>query len=77
MALLKLTNGSALFVSTESPFVFYGDVNDDELLNVLDVVLLLSMILDQAEADYIGDMNQDGVLNILDVVILYQNILDN
>ena len=73
----RLSNGSALFVTTESPFIFYGDVNDDELLNVLDVVLLLSMILDQTEPDYIGDMNQDDILNILDVVILVSNILDN
>ncbi len=73
----RLADGSALFVTTQSPFVFYGDVNSDDLLNVLDVVLLLSMILDQVESDFIGDMNQDGVLNILDVVILVSNILDN
>ena len=73
----RLADGSALFVTTQSPFVFYGDVNGDDLLNVLDVVLLLSMILDQVESDFIGDMNQDGVLNILDVVILVSNILDN
>ena len=73
----RLDDGSAIFVTTQSPFIFYGDVNGDEVLNVLDIVVLLSMILDQAEADYIGDMNQDGVLNILDVVILVNNILDN
>ena len=47
------------------------------MLNVLDVVLLLAMILDQAESDYVGDMNQDGILNVLDVVILVSSILDN
>ena len=73
----RLDDGSAIFVTTQSPFIFYGDVNGDEVLNVLDIVVLLSMILDQAEADYVGDMNQDGVLNILDVVILVNNILDN
>ena len=71
----RLTDGSALFVTTQSPFIFYGDVNGDEILNVLDIVVLLSMILGQLEPDFIGDMNQDGIINILDVVILVNNIL--
>mgnify|MGYP006154562231 CR=1 FL=1 len=73
----RLTNESAIFITTQSPFIFYGDVNGDEMLNVLDIVLLLSMILNQIESDYVGDMNQDGVLNVLDVVILVGSILDN
>ena len=73
----RLSDQSAIFITTQSPFVLYGDLNEDELLNVLDVVLLLAMILDQAEPDYIGDMNQDGILNVLDVVILVSSILDN
>jgi hypothetical protein len=73
----RLTNESAIFITTQSPFIFYGDINGDEMLNVLDVVLLLSMILNQIESDYVGDMNQDGVLNVLDVVILVGSILDN
>ena len=71
----RLTNGSALFITTQSPFIFYGDLNSDDLLNVLDVVLLLAMILDQADSDFVGDMNQDGILNVLDVVILVSSIL--
>ena len=73
----RLSDETAIFITTQSPFVLYGDLNEDELLNVLDVVLLLAMILDQTESDYVGDMNQDGILNVLDVVILVSSILDN
>jgi len=72
----RLSDETAIFITTQSPFIFYGDVNGDEILNVLDAVLLLSMILGQSELDYIGDMNQDGILNVLDVVILVGLILN-
>jgi hypothetical protein len=71
-----LDDETAIFITTESPFVFYGDVNGDEILNVLDIVLLVGMILGQSEVDYIGDINQDGILNVLDVVLLVGIILD-
>ena len=56
---------------------FYGDINGDEILNVLDIVLLLGMILGQTEPDYVGDMNQDGILNVLDIVVLVGLILED
>ena len=71
-----LDDETAIFITTESPFILYGDVNGDEILNVLDVVVLLSMILNGVEPDSIGDMNQDGILNVLDVVILVSAILN-
>ena len=72
-----LSDQTAIFITTESPFVFYGDVNGDEILNVLDIVLLVGMILGDVEEDYIGDMNQDGILNVLDIVVLVGIILGN
>ena len=72
-----LSDQTAIFITSQSPFVFYGDVNGDEILNVLDVVLLLGMILGDNEPDDIGDMNQDGILNVLDVVLLVGAILNN
>ena len=71
-----LFNGKAILITTEIPdFGILGDINADELLNVLDVVLLVNMVLN---ADYseIGDMNQDGILNVLDIVILVNIVLN-
>jgi len=50
-----------------------GDMNGDNILNVLDVVLMINIVLNN-EYDLIADINEDDVVNILDVVILV-NIL--
>jgi len=52
-----------------------GDVNDDGLLNVLDVVTLVNIILNNSDYILTGDMNQDGALDVLDIVILVNVIL--
>jgi len=72
-----LGDRTAIFITTTSPFVLYGDVNGDEILNILDVVILVNMVLGGDAQDTVGDMNQDGILNILDVVILVGIVLGN
>ena len=52
-----------------------GDLNGDEILNVLDVILLVNMALEINEVDLNGDMNGDGGINVLDIVILVGIIL--
>lgn len=51
-----------------------GDINDDGEINVVDVVLLVSYILDDTVNEN-GDMNQDGSLDVIDVVILVDTII--
>ncbi len=52
-----------------------GDMNQDNVLNVLDVIIVVNMALGTIEIDLNGDMNNDGGINILDVVILANIIL--
>ena len=52
-----------------------GDLNDDDVLNVLDVILLVNAILYQTEYAC-SDLNGDNILNISDVVILIGIILE-
>ena len=72
-------NGVAVTVGACSTMDFsssiLGDLNDDGLVNVLDVVVLVNMVLGISEEDYIGDLNNDDLINILDVVILVNMIL--
>ena len=57
-----------------------GDINEDGLLNILDIVILVNCALqigyDYECYDELGDTNLDGVINILDVVILINTILN-
>ena len=53
-----------------------GDTNDDDNINVLDVIIMVNMILGDAEVNlHTGDMNGDGLINVSDVVLLINNIL--
>ena len=54
-----------------------GDVNSDDLINILDVVLIVQIIIgNQASLDS-ADFNQDGQINILDVVQLVGVVVNN
>ena len=51
-----------------------GDINNDGVINVIDVVLIVNIILDQNE-NAEADLNNDGFINILDIVLLVNIIL--
>ena len=57
-----------------------GDINVDELVNILDVVMLINFVLGSVNPSNIefssGDYNLDGFLNVLDVVLIINLILD-
>jgi len=52
-----------------------GDVNQDNIINILDIILIVNIVL--GTSDYIdaGDVNSDGIINILDIVSLVNIIL--
>ena len=56
-----------------------GDLNQDQVWNVLDVILMINIILsgtnDECEF-YLSDLNSDETINVLDVVFLINLILD-
>jgi hypothetical protein len=51
-----------------------GDVNQDNLINVIDIVLVVTKVLNN-EFYELGDMNEDCLLDILDIVLLVNFIL--
>jgi len=52
-----------------------GDINGDQLVNVLDVILTVNMILGSSEINYDADLNNDGGINIQDVILIINIIL--
>ena len=57
-----------------------GDVNNDSLINILDVIQTVNIILgtNANPTDYefwAADMNQDGNIDILDIVLIVNTIL--
>ena len=55
-----------------------GDINNDGLLNVQDIVFLVNFILGNQNPNQqefsAADMNYDGILNILDVILMVEHI---
>ena len=55
-----------------------GDINTDDIVNVLDLVMLVNFVLNDnptnAELNA-ADLNNDGLVNILDVIVLINIIL--
>ncbi len=58
------------------PSSLIGDLNGDELVNILDIVQLSGMIL-SGEYSSNADLNSDGIVNILDIVQIINIILSN
>jgi hypothetical protein len=56
---------------------FSGNVNNDDIVNILDVVIMINMILNVEETILCeSDMNQDEILNVQDIIILINIILN-
>ena len=53
-----------------------GDLNQDSMINILDVILMVNIIIDNYGSS-LGDMNGDDTIDILDVVLLVNIILNN
>ena len=62
-------DGSCLYDIT------YGDLNEDGIIDVIDVVMLVNLVM-PGDYNESGDMNTDGVLNVLDIVELVNLILN-
>ena len=58
-----------------------GDINNDEVVNIQDIIILLNYVLSDTSPSedsmfWSVDMNYDNTLNVLDVVRLVNNILN-
>jgi hypothetical protein len=52
-----------------------GDINEDTLINIQDIILLINIILNEQDNN-LADMNADGLINVLDVVLIVNIILN-
>ena len=52
-----------------------GDINNDGIINVLDVVMIVNIVLNN-EYNELADLNSDETINVLDIVQLVNIILN-
>ena len=57
-----------------------GDLNDDEMINILDLISIVNIIIYESQLDeitaHISDVNNDGLINILDIIFIVNFILN-
>ena len=53
-----------------------GDVNDDGLINILDIIESVNIILGIENYNSMADVNSDGIINVLDIIMLVNLILE-
>ncbi|MAX10448.1 MAG: hypothetical protein CMG13_06340, partial [Candidatus Marinimicrobia bacterium] len=69
-------DGSVVCDESDCSSCAAGDLNDDTLVNVLDVVAMVSIVLSpDSEYNECADINGDGAINVLDVVATVSIVL--
>lgn len=69
-----------LRLRSECNEVVIGDLNEDGIINVLDIIRLVNIILGETGTDHeiqAGDANGDGILNVIDIIQIVNIILGN
>jgi len=58
-----------------------GDLNSDELVDILDIILIVNSILgtiDLSPLQFLAaDLNENGLINVLDIIQLVNLILES
>ena len=72
-------NYNELWDVLENHFASYqiGDVNFDQDINIQDVIVVVSHIINSESYTVNADLNNDGYIDILDILILINIVLDN
>ena len=52
-----------------------GDINQDGIVNILDIIMTINIVLQVSEFNFLADINEDGTVDILDIVNLVNIIL--
>ena len=69
------------FVLNDNYNVFFGDVNNDFIVNIQDIILVIGYILGNDSPTenqfYVSDLNEDQIINVLDIMLILDIIFEN
>ena len=71
-----------LLINYLNQFVYTpGDINEDTLIDILDLVIVMNYILGNTDLStlqsYASDLNEDGIINVQDIILLVNTIFNN
>jgi len=73
-ALIQIENAVFDFAE-EIDFTTIGDINQDSLIDILDIILIVNIIFIN-EYNILADINSDSIINILDIIAIVNIILN-
>ena len=73
-------NYEIYFSKATNELIILGDINQDSIIDILDIVSMINFILGYENPDTIeeiaSDLNSDGIINIQDIIIIINIILN-
>ncbi len=61
------------------PELIYGDINQDMLVDILDIIIMIDIIMGNIVAEeymvLLADINQDNIVDIMDIISIINIIL--
>ena len=69
-----VSSDQCIEVTNDDDFII-GDINNDTLVNVVDIVILVNIVLYNEDYNIFGDLNEDGINNVIDIVTLVNIVL--
>ena len=54
-----------------------GDINSDQVVDVLDIISTVNIILGHSDFNQNADLNNDNTINIQDIILIINIILNN
>ena len=81
-AILATEESIRILIDYLDQFIYTpGDINEDEIIDILDLVLIVNYILGDMEfsnlQNYAADINEDNNINIQDVILVINLILNS
>ena len=74
----EVTLRSVINLLDDSTYIL-GDVNQDEIIDILDLVMIVNYVLGTQDFEniqtYAADINEDGIINIQDIITIINIIL--
>ena len=54
-----------------------GDINQDEIVNILDIIQAVNMVINNTLVNEFADINEDGFVNIVDIIFIVNIIINS
>ena len=67
---------NTIFYPPNNLNVLLGDLNFDQIINVVDIISIINIITLSLDYNYLADLNDDGIINVIDIIAVVNMIIN-